>query len=298
MRDLDREPSVLRSRAQGPASTTRDSARLDASHAQPKVRFDEHAAERNAERSADRNDDTAGRKLGLFALAGTLSVAALMSLGVVSGSSGERDMPAERDQPAELDALSQLAFTGADPKVPAAPQRAPVTLPDLSFPATLVGDDAPIAASGRATDPEHAFLSGTALGERLPGRLRARAADVPANTLATEQSERLSRTAKHDPLIAQAMPERGGVVAPSGSEGAFTLQVVSYETRVAAERFANALRARGHRAFVAPAEVPGRGRSFRVRVGPFTTRRDALVYQRSFEQGERMNSVVVTSHVK
>ncbi|MDB4990827.1 MAG: Sporulation domain protein, partial [Myxococcaceae bacterium] len=85
---------------------------------------------------------------------------------------------------------------------------------------------------------------------------------------------------------------------PSGSEGAFTLQVVSYETRDAAERFANALRARGHRAFVTPAEVPGRGRSFRVRVGPFTTRHEALLYQSSFERDERMHGILVTSPAK
>ena len=238
---------------------------------------------------------TGGRKLGLFALAGTISVAAIISLGVVSGSSGESDVPAE------LDPLSQLALTNADPKapVPAGSQagRASVQLDQLSFPSTLVGDESALEATVRAADAEHAALTGRSSG-RIAARKRARAEDVPASTLATEQSDRLSRTAKHDPLVAQAMPERSGAVAPSGSEGAFTLQVVSYETRDAAERFANALRARGHRAFVLPAEVPGRQRSYRVRVGPFTTRRDALVYQRSFEHDERMNSLVVTSSVR
>jgi DedD protein len=231
-----------------------------------------------------------GRKLGLLALAGTLSVAAIISLGVVSGSSGEREVPAE------LDPLSQLVLSGQDPKAPPAAPKSAVQLEHLSFPATLGGDEAAIEAAientARSADAELAGLTG-----RIP-RARARAEDVPASTLATGESDRLSRAAKHDPLIAQAIPERGGVVAPSGSEGAFTLQVVSYETRDAAERFANALRARGHRAFVLPAEVPGRGRSFRVRIGPFTTRRDALIYQTSFEREERMHSIVVTSPAK
>ncbi|MDB4990176.1 MAG: Sporulation domain protein [Myxococcaceae bacterium] len=243
---------------------------------------------RDLDQLRERDGGTAGRKLGLFALAGTLSIAAAISLGVVSGSSGERDSSST-----ELDPLSQLALTSADPKAPPPAPKAAIQLERLSFPATLVGDESTIEATVRAADAEHAALTG-----RAPVRTRARAEDVPASTLATEQSDRLSRTAKHDPLIALAMPERGGVVAPSGSEGAFTLQVVSYETRDAAERFANALRARGHRAFVTPAEVPGRGRSFRVRVGPFTTRREALLYQSSFERDERMHGILVTSPAK
>jgi DedD protein len=141
----------------------------------------------------------------------------------------------------------------------------------------------------RAAEAEHASIV---------GRPRTHASDIPAVAMAGGESERLSRAAKHDPLVAQAMPERGGAVVPSGSEGAFTLQVVSYDTRETADRFANALRARGHRAFVTQAELPGRGRSYRVRVGPFTTRRDALAYQTSFEREERMHSIVVTSAAK
>lgn len=239
---------------------------------------------RDLDQLRERSDDTAGRKLGLFALAGTLTVAAVIAFGVVAGGSPEREVPAE------LDPLAQLVFSGADPKAPPVAAKAPaaVALGDLSFHDTLVGDDSAPRAHARTAQPEHTSIV---------SRTRARAADVPANTLASGESDRLSRSAKHDPLMAQAMPERGGVVAPSGSEGAFTLQVVSYDTREVAERFANALRARGHRAFVAQAEVPGRSRSFRVRVGPFPTRRDALLYQGHFEQVERMPSILVTSPV-
>jgi len=260
----------------------------------------------------ERNDETAGRKLGLFALAGTLGVAAIIAFGVVAGGSEERE------QPAELDPLAQLALTGADPKAPVSlsastasgaasaafgrgngKQPATVQLDRLSFPATLVGDESAIEATVRAAEAEHASIV---------SRPRARGSDIPAGALAGGESERLARAAKHDPLVAQAFlssraeprtatPERGPV-APSGSEGAFTLQVVSYDTRDTAERFATALRARGHRAFVALAELPGRGRSYRVRVGPFTTRRDALAYQTSFERGESMHSVLVASSGK
>jgi cell division septation protein DedD len=263
---------------------------------------------RELDQPRERNDETAGRKLGLFALAGILGVAAIIAFGVVAGGSPERE------QLAELDPLSQLALAGADPKAPATlssatdpsalgsraepragtpgelragggRQPTSVQLDRLSFPATLVGDESAIEATVRAAEAEHASIV---------GRPRTHASDIPAVAMAGGASERLSRAAKHDPLVAQAMPERGGAVVPSGSEGAFTLQVVSYDARDIAERFATALRARGHRAFVTQAELPGRGRSYRVRVGPFTTRRDALAYQASFEREERMHSVLVT----
>lgn len=269
----------------------------------------------------ERSDDASGRRLGLFALAGTLGVAAVIAFGVVAGGSEE---PAAADG---LDPLAELALAGADPKAPPSLTRASgspgpealgaraadpraaartpgkppasVQLERLSFPATLVGDQAALEATVRAAEAEHAAIN---------TRPRMRPSDVPAAALAGGDSDRLSRAAKHDPLMAQAFqrprgelrgvtPERGPI-APTGSEGAFTLQVSSYDTRDAAERFVTALRTRGHRAFVTQAELPGRGRSYRVRVGPFPTRRDALAYQASFERDERMHSVLVAGSGK
>jgi DedD protein len=239
---------------------------------------------RDLERLRERSEDTAGRRFGLFALAGTLSVAAIISVGVLSGGTRE-------PEPVLPDPLAQLALKGADPKAPETTKASRADqnagkLAHLSFPATLAGEESPIESVVRAADRE------------LLGRSRARAADIPASTLAGDHTERLQRSARHDPLMAQAMPERTGAMAPAGSEGAFTLQVNSYDSREPAERFANALRARGHRAFLASADVPGRSRHFRVRVGPFTTRREALAYQQSFEASERMLCILVTGSGK
>ncbi|HEX5657596.1 MAG TPA: SPOR domain-containing protein [Polyangiales bacterium] len=228
----------------------------------------------------ERGDDTAGRKLGLFALAGTLSVAAIISAGVLSGGTQE-------EEPSTPDPLVHLALTSsADPKDLKANEGtkadpAELELTRLSFPATLAGDEGPTAATVRDRGI-------TRQAKRVV------ATDAPAATLAGDETERLQRAARHDPLMAQAMPERSGAIAPAGSDGPITLQVVSFQTRDAAERFVNALRARGHRAFLAQTDLPGRGRSFRVRIGPFTTRREALLYQKSFEETERMHGIVVT----
>ncbi|HEY6880606.1 MAG TPA: hypothetical protein VI299_21425, partial [Polyangiales bacterium] len=188
---------------------------------------------RDLERLRERSEDTAGRKFGLFALAGTLSVAAIISLGVMSG--GAREIEPEKPDP-----LAQLALTGANPKDPKASEPASKDQSSLelgarlSFPATLAGEESPLETMVRAAGSELA---------KLPRR--ARPSESPASTLASEQTDRLARAARHDPLMAQAMPERTAVVAPAGSEGAFTLQVVSFQTREAADKFVTALRARG-----------------------------------------------------
>lgn len=229
-------------------------------------------------------DETSGRKLGLFALSGMLLVAAVIALSVVSGGSSEREPTPVRDP------LEELAL-GSDPKAPPPSQSVKepptVELERLSFPATLLGHEDAVQATVRAADAELAALTGRSSD--------ARSTDIPASTLASDETSRLKKVAKHDALIAQALPDRlSGTYAEHGTEGAFMLQVVSYDERDGAERFAHALRARGHRAYVAHAELPERGRTFRVRVGPFTTRREALEYQTRFEQSERMHTILVS----
>jgi cell division septation protein DedD len=123
-------------------------------------------------------------------------------------------------------------------------------------------------------------------------------AELPAQTTASGEEAHLARVAAHDPLVARALPESEPLpqnLAPEGRDGAYVLQVVSYEGASQAERFANTLRARGHKAFVMAADVPGRGRFHRVRVGPFDTRQEAANYQRTFESNEHMHTILVAN---
>lgn len=251
---------------------------------------------RDLDQLRERRDDTNVRRLGLYTLAGLLAM--LCGTIVLVTRSGHRTEPPTVDPLSEL-----LAEQADDPKAPPRPKARPKhaaaeDLSALSFPRTLTGDEASIEATVRAAEAEHAALTGRTDAPG-PERRPSRAADIPASTLAGVQSARLARVAQHDPLIAKAMPERSdGAMAPEGAAGPFTLQVVSYESREPAERFADALRRRGHRAYIAAAEVPGRSRYFRVRVGPFATRHDAVVYQRRFDQLERMHTIVVMSPAK
>jgi cell division septation protein DedD len=81
--------------------------------------------------------------------------------------------------------------------------------------------------------------------------------------------------------------------APSGHDGGYQLQVSSFHTQGEAEAFAGQLRARGHKAYVLEAHVPGRGTWYRVRIGPFQTQHAATQYRASFEEREHVVPFVV-----
>jgi DedD protein len=88
----------------------------------------------------------------------------------------------------------------------------------------------------------------------------------------------------------------GVVTGPAsvGSEGSFSVQVSSFRAVTSAHQFAQRLREKGHRAFVAPPATAPNGIVWhRVRIGPFTTQRDANQYRASFEARERMPTIVV-----
>jgi len=90
-----------------------------------------------------------------------------------------------------------------------------------------------------------------------------------------------------------AARETGGETSAAGSPGGYQLQVSSFKTQLEADTFAAALRRRGHKAYVEPANVKGRGLWYRVRVGPFKYRHSAVIYRQDFEAKERMVTFIV-----
>jgi DedD protein len=87
-------------------------------------------------------------------------------------------------------------------------------------------------------------------------------------------------------------PEKGEVAEP-GRAGGYQLQVSSFKDKADAEAFAMVLRRRGHKAYVQPAHVKGRGLWHRVRIGPFKYKRSAQIYRQDFEAKERAVTFVV-----
>ena len=88
---------------------------------------------------------------------------------------------------------------------------------------------------------------------------------LDATPVVTRPRDGLTQAANN----AAQMATPAGPTVPAGKDGGYQLQVSSFRTQNEAQHFADQLRARGHRAYVIEAHVPGRGTWFRVRIGPF-----------------------------
>jgi len=255
---------------------------------------------RDLDQLRERGDEGTGRKLTVVALGTLVAVAAVFAMGILVGQTDHASAEAGEDPLAQLD----RAAGATPPPAAAEPPRAENVAPeDLSFPAALTTDPL-VEAAVEAAAKEHAALAAPSphaaavppipLTPTLGTSSQALHAAMPAAATASGKGARLARVAKHDALVRAALPRADGTPkVASGHPGKFTLQVVSYESRPAADEFADSLRARSHKAFVMSADVPGRGRYFRVRIGPFENRREAAAYQAKFERDERMHTLVV-----
>lgn len=104
---------------------------------------------------------------------------------------------------------------------------------------------------------------------------------------ATSRSDTLGAMAKY------VSREDGAETSPAGTPGGYQLQVSSFKTQAEADGFATALRRRGHKAYVEPANVKGRGVWYRVRIGPFKYKRSAVLYRQDFEAKERLVTFII-----
>lgn len=253
------------------------------------------AAMRDLERIHEQEpDEGAFRRAGVFVLAAVVTLLLVYAMGTL----------VTRDEPVS-EPVDPLAALGASQPIAAEAEAAAITPPppvvvdreSLVFPEVLVGDDRPevgatlaAAAAERALlAPERHTLPATVAAAFLPST----PSTLPAAALATPERQEIARAAERDPLLAAALPAETTPRGSVGMDGRYTLQVVSYRAREEADAFAEALRTRGHDAFVLNAEVEGRGAFYRVRIGPFETPRDAEAYRRTFEEQERMNTFVV-----
>lgn len=202
---------------------------------------------------------------------GVLAVAcAIFAVGVSVGKRLDPVAPALAPDP-----LAELARLSAAGGAPGAVAR--TEAPALTYHDELSGadeDDEPEAAPAGATP------DGEPVGEPAPGAAAAEVAGTPAGRAATPAMD-----VETEPAHLEE-PE-------PGESAVYTLQVASFETRDEAMQFATDLRARGHHVFLVRTATEDRGTWFRVRVGPFTSRREATAYQRRFERTERLPTFLV-----
>ncbi len=85
----------------------------------------------------------------------------------------------------------------------------------------------------------------------------------------------------------------------SDEPGYFSLQVGSFQNRQEANRMIRKLERAGHKTYIVSVHMPERGGIwYRVRVGPFQTKREAWSYKRDFEDRERLPAFVVKRRAK
>ncbi len=271
------------------------------------------SAMRDLER-LEEQDDTSGRRLGTLLMAALATVGLVFAMAILLGGAGESEVEAQEDP---LSVLDQAAGFEVDEEVLEEEHQAPeVDRQNLAFPETLAEYDtrpeveAALAAAAAELEHPEPIPSGVALGDIASGSVDDAPVPSPAappvpvdDTLPSalpaasaigNTPDVLSRARVHDPLVAAAFPpEPPSAPVAAGSNGKYTIQVISYQHPTDADVFAQGLRARGHHAFVMAADIPERGRFYRVRIGPFDTQREADAYRHRFEDEERMNTIVI-----
>ncbi len=186
--------------------------------------------------------------------------------------------------------------------------KADLTPKDVTFPSMLSDNQNPTTALAalRGQQQQAAAAPGVAgaavvdpgvpppATDRLPVVPLPAGAVLEATPIVTRPRDALTRAAVEQ----ETQAENAGGMAPAGSVGGYQLQVSSYRTQAEADTFANQLRARSHKAYVTEAHVQGRGTWYRVRIGPFSSQREAAQYRVSFEGRERVVPFIVPPNQK
>jgi DedD protein len=169
---------------------------------------------------------------------------------------------------------------------------------DVTFPQMLSDDDRPSTALAAVRPSGSVALAPAVMTQPPPPTDRLPVVPLPAQSvleatpIVTRPRDALTKAASDAAQINGATESDD--MSSAGHEGGYQLQVSSFRTQAEAQGFADQLRARGHKAYVVEAHVPGRGTWFRVRVGPFATQHAAALYRASFEAREHVVPFIVT----
>jgi DedD protein len=217
----------------------------------------------------------------------------LVSLGgacVMFAVLSQAKRPATQAGASAPDPLGALV---AQARTPASARSSDLGGKEVTFPATL-SDDTRTTTAMAAVRPSGAAASAGAEEPEAtaPAEGRLPVVPLPAKNVASSSPvvnnprDVLTKMAKEASAPADAPVEEGRA-------GGYQLQTSSFRKEADASAFATALRQRGHRAYVEPAQVSGRGTFYRVRIGPFKTQREAASYRSEFESREHLAPFLV-----
>jgi DedD protein len=277
----------------------------------------EQGSVRNLEQIQESDGERTPRGITILLVA--LGGACIVFAGLAIG--GRRSAPtAQKVDPLGELVSAQAKIGGGAPN--AAPKATDLSTRDVTFPGILSDESSPTTAlaavkggSGKtsakggananaeaatpnvAVPPPADPTAAISLNVRSadPSNDRLQVVPLPAQNMlgaspvVTRPRDSLTRAASEAVESASA----GTTPAPAGREGGYQLQVSSFRTQAEADTFSGQLRARGHKAYVVEAKVPGRGTWFRVRVGPFTSQHAAASYRAGFEGREHVVPFIV-----
>ncbi|MFO0666516.1 MAG: SPOR domain-containing protein [Polyangiaceae bacterium] len=287
---------------------------------------------RDLERIQEDEADARNPRGIAMAFAGATLACALFGFLAFSGKKSQ-SQPAKQDPLAELVSArmsANAAMPGAQGSAAPGPKPSDLSAKDVTFPGTLSDSDNPTTAlaamrpgpqlamaapiaqgagptttaaapvgvqipAGMTNNGQPLDISGPpgvappAAGDRLPVVPLPAQNVLQATSVITRPRDALTKSA----VERSEQATNAQAPAPAGKEGGYQLQVSSFRTQKEASQFADNLRARGHKAYVQQADVPGRGTWFRVRVGPFATQHAAMSYRSTFEGKEHVVPFVV-----
>ena len=263
----------------------------------------EQGSVRNLEQIQE-NDGESRTPRGVTILLVALGGACIVFAGLAIG--GRRSAPTT----AKVDPLGELVTAQAKIGGAAAPKATDLSTHDVTFPGILSDESSPTTALAAVkggspkpagalpgVDPSAAItlnVRGADPGPGAPGADRLQVVPLPAQNMlgaspvVTRPRDALTRAASD---AVENQPS--GPPSPPGREGGYQLQVSSFRTQSEADTFSGQLRARGHKAYVVEAHVPGRGTWYRVRIGPFQSQHAAASYRSGFEGREHVVPFIV-----
>lgn len=245
---------------------------------------------RDLDQIQERDDVSHSSRLMSIALGAIATACVLFAVGVMVGREAGDARPAPREDPlAQLDRLAQRPEAAAAANLTYAERL--TGSPAGSTPAAPAAATAGAAQPGAVASATAQLLGGPSLADASQRPVLLPQSASPLGGFGVRLSE--SALTNAGTVGPAATPPRGAPV-PAGSDGAFTVQVSSFRAVGHAQTFAQRLRERGHRAYVAqPATDPNNVVWHRVRVGPFNNLREASAYRADFENRERMPAIVV-----
>jgi cell division septation protein DedD len=240
-------------------------------------------------------DDAASMPRGvtllLVALGGGCVVFAALALGGRTSQPVAAKVDPLGDLVSQRSRLVAAGTSSARPPTDLSPR-------DVTFPGILSDQKSPPTAlaavrsvgSAAAPDPSPEPPPPT---DRLPVVPLPAQAVLEATPIVRRPRDAMTKAASDAAQIDTPPTPPTGEASPAGHDGGYQLQVSSFRTQGEASGFSDQLRARGHKAYVVEAHVPGRGTWFRVRIGPFTTLHSVTQYRTGFEAREHVVPFIV-----